>query len=244
MKRTAILIDDDIFMHHDVPFRLKGIPQLDVVGKFLSVDDAKTYFEGHPEGVDVIFCDVLMPDKDGYEANKLLFSFCRLFVFLSQKKSYGKEIYGTVSTVHYMRKPLDPAAVSLLLTRLDGTNTTGGDVADPKPFLFLNDRLSQGKVFVHVADILMVSIQLKYGEVTLADKKDKLLISGSLVTFAAKLKAAGWFIRISQSCIISAHAIKHIDKNLVVYFTFGGYQAVGRTYQQAFRTFINKHGLG
>ncbi|MGK6353401.1 LytR/AlgR family response regulator transcription factor [Parapedobacter sp. DT-150] len=243
MKRTALLIDDDALVHQDVKHRLKGLPQLTIAATCSSVDEALDYLEKQGE-VDVIFCDIMMPGKDGYEANKLLAGYCRLFVFLTQKKSHGAEVYGTKSMVHYLRKPIDAATVSLLLAQLDEADKVIAETGHSKNFVFLYDRLSGNRVFVPVLDILMISVNDKYGEVTIADQEKKMLVYGTSVAIARKLKAAGWFVRISQNCIISAHAIDHIDKNLVIYFKWGGYEAVTRTYQAAFRAFMNRYGLG
>lgn len=244
MKKSAILIDDDVFMHADVPLRLKGIPQLDIVYKALSVDDAMAYFENHPEGVDVIFCDIMMPGKDGYEANRLLAGFCKLFIFLTQKNEHGEEIYGAASMVHYLRKPIKPAEVSLLLAQLDDAEEAAAGTGSPSNFVFVDDRHSKVKVFTYVSDILMVDFEKKYGEVTIAGRGNKMIIHGTVQDTVRKLKASGLFIRINQHCIVSVSAIKEVDKQLVVYFHFGGYQAVTRTYQSAFRAFMKRHGLG
>ncbi len=243
MKRTALLIDDDVFMHTDVPFRLKGIPQLDVICNVFGVDEAMAYFENHPEGVDVIFCDIMMPGKDGYEANKLLAGFCDLFIFLTQKEAHGNEIFETASMVHYLRKPIKPGAVSLLLAQLDAADKLAAERANTTNFVFVDDRHSEATVLVYVRDILMIDFEKKYGEITVAGTEKKMLLHGTVRDTLRKLKATGLFMRINQHCIISAHAIKEIDKQLVVYFHFGGSQPVTKTYQQAFRAFKKRHNL-
>lgn len=243
MKKNAILIDDDPFVHEDVRYRLKGLPNLILSGAFLTVDEALAYLDAHGN-VDVVLCDIMMPEKDGYEANRLLAGYCRMFIFLTQKPRHGAEIYKAATMVHYLRKPIDAAAVALLLAQLDQANKTSAETGNSTSFFFVHDRLSKNKVMVDAQDILMVEFAGKYGEVTVEGKSEKMLIHGSAASVAGKLKAAGWFIRINRQCIISARAIKVVDSELVVYFRAGGYAAVKRTYQSEFRSFMKRQGLG
>ena len=243
MKRTAILVDDDELVHKDVAMRLKSIPRLEFVFMAGSVDEAIEYFDNHPEGVDVIFCDIVMPGKDGYEANRLFAGLFRLFIFLTHKQNHGEEIYGAASMVHYLRKPVDAASVSHLLMQLDEADKAAEEIDGARGFLFLNDRLSENRVFVKITDILMIDFSQKYGEVTVAGKEKKLLIYGTVTGTMKQLKPWGLFSRLNGHCIISALAVRQIDSQWVVYFHFGGYQKVSRTYLSTFRTFAKRYGL-
>lgn len=243
MKRTAILIDDDQMVHNDARYRLKAVPGLILVATFFSTDEALTYVDSCG-GVDVVFSDILMPGKDGYEANRLLAGYCGLFVFLTQKEVHGPEIFATASMVHYMRKPIDAAAVSLLLEQLDRQDRDTADRDIRADALFLYDRHSKNRVLVKFRDILMIKFQQKYGTVTLADEKKNFLVYGSVAATVRQLRTLDWFIRINQSTIISIHAVKYVDPQLVVYFTWGGHEAVTRTYQSVFRAFMKRNGLG
>src|SRR5690606_18711004 len=119
MKRTAILIDDDEMSREDTRFRLKAIPNIVLVHAFASVREAVAYLEVHPEKMDVIFCDIIMPDLDGFEANRLLDGRARLFVFLSQKTKFDDELYDSVTPVCFLRKPIDTNRVRALLAQLN-----------------------------------------------------------------------------------------------------------------------------
>lgn len=244
MKRTAIVIDDDPFVHKDVAMRLKSISQLLIVYYANSVDEAAAYFANHPEGVDVVICDIVMPGKDGYEANRLFAGFFKLFIFLTQRNEHGEEIFGAASLVHYLRKPINAADVSLLLAQLDKTGRPANALNGDSGFLFLKDRHSKNDIYVRVDDILMVNFSGEYGEVTLRNREEKNLIYGTTKAIAQQLKEAGVFVRINGHCIIAPAAIKTVDKNLVVYFHFGGSQPVTRTYKQAFRAFMQRYWIG
>lgn len=239
-----MVIDDDPFMHRDVAMRMKAVPQLLIVYCAHSVDEAAAYFADHPEGVDVIICDIVMPGKDGYEANRLFAGFFKLFIFLTQRNVHGEEIFGAASLVHYLRKPIDAADVSLLLAQLDNAERTANTLNGDNGFLFIRDRLSENEIYVRVDDILMVTFSGKYGEVTLRGRQEKKLIYGTARGTARQLKEAGPFIRINGHCIIAPAAIKTIDKNLVVYFHFGGSELVTRTYIPAFRAFMKRYWVG
>jgi Response regulator of the LytR/AlgR family len=243
MKRTAILIDDDPLVHKDVRFRLKSLPRILLIATYSSTDEALEYIESHGY-VDLIFCDILMPGKDGYEANRLLAGCCNLFVFLTQKETHGPEIFTTASMVHYLRKPIDVAAVSLLLERLDHEDRKASEGALPADVLFVYDRISKNRVSVELRDIMKISFGDKYGSMIVAGREDRLLVYGTVSTTLHQLREVGWFIRISRNTIISRYAIEKVDPQLVVYFKWGGYEAVKRTYQPLFREFMKQHKLG
>src|SRR5690606_32527541 len=117
MKQTAILIDDDELSRQDTRFRLKAIPNLALAHAFASVKEAVAFFDTYPEQMDVIFCDIIMPDLDGFEANKLLDGRCRLFVFLSQKTRFDEKLYSNATPVCFLRKPIDTNKVRALLAQ-------------------------------------------------------------------------------------------------------------------------------
>jgi len=244
MKLTMLLIDDDEFVHRDVAMRLKSISKLQIVCNAMSVDEAADYFEKHPEGVDIIICDIMMPGKDGYEANRLFAGFFRMFIFLTQKAQHGEEIYGAASMVHYLRKPINAADVSLLLAQLEDADEQAAKLNGASGYLILKDCLSETHVFTYVNDILMVNFDEDYGKVTIRNREQAVLLNGTATAVVKRLKANGPFVRINGHCIISPEAIREIDKNMVVYFHFGGYERVTRTYQPAFRKFMKRYWMG
>ncbi len=243
MKRTAILIDDDPLVHDDVRYRLRGIPALTLVATFLGTDEAVGYIAEHGD-VDVIFADIMMPGKDGYEANRLLAGACRLFVFLTQKETHGPEIFTTASMVHYLRKPISAAAVALLLEQMQTHSGEASGTEVSNDVVFLYDRNSKKRIAVKPENILMITFELKYGEVTLANEEKKMLILGSATATARQLRAWGKFIRISRDTIISTDAVSYVDRGLVVYFNWGECVAVKRTYQPLFRAFMKRYRIG
>jgi len=222
---------------------VQRLARLTLTAAFSSTDEALAYIDAHGN-VDVIFCDILMPGKDGYEANRLLGGCCNLFVFLTQKETHGEEIFTTASMVHYLRKPIDVAAVSLLLEQLDQEDRKTPEGAISTDVLFVHDRISKNRISVDLRDILKISFSDKYGLIVAADRQDRLLIQGTVSKVLQRLRGVGWFIRINQNTIISRYAIKEVDPQLVVYFKWGGYEAVKRTYQPLFREFMKQHGLG
>jgi len=242
MKKTAILIDDDAFVHKDVRFRLKAVPDVILLAAFFSTDEAVEYIATHGD-VDVIFADIRMPDKDGYEANRLLSGHCRLFIFLTQKDAHGEEIFSSASMVHYLRKPIDVAAFSLILRQMECKSQEVGQRDVEAEFVFLYERGNYQQVLVKIKDILMIQFQGKYGTVTLATEKT-LIIHGTVATTLRQLRAMDWFIRISKDTILSMRAISRVDAQLVIYLTWGETVPVKRTYQPAFRAFMDRNGLG
>src|SRR5690606_11399078 len=81
--------------------------------------EAIAYFEEHPEQIDIIFCDIIMPHLDGFDANRLLDGRCRLFVFLSQKTKFDEKLYSNATPVYFLRKPIDTNKVRALLVQLN-----------------------------------------------------------------------------------------------------------------------------
>lgn len=240
MKRTAILIDDDALSREDTRFRLKAIPNLLLVRVFAGVEEAMVYFEIHQEKIDIIFCDIIMPDLDGFDANRLLDGRARLFVFLSRKESFNDEIYSSVTPVFFLRKPIDTNRVRGLLGRLDEVDAVGPNSSDLRDFVFLKENTTKENKRVCLNDVLYINGHGRFIEFVF-ESGEKLTVDMALSAAVLKLRASQKFVRISNNCVISIHGIDRVDKTLVVYLKDGSMKAVKRTYRTLFLDFMNRN---
>src|SRR5690606_6297038 len=141
MKLTFVLIDDDVYVHSDVRRRLSKIPNLNMVAAFTGVQDALDYFFIHEEGVDIVLCDILMPDIDGYEAAELLYGYYDMLLFLTGKTEHGEEVFGSPA-LGYLKKPVNASQVMEKLNQLAGLPRTGVVPKENPGIVILNDRKS------------------------------------------------------------------------------------------------------
>lgn len=240
MKRTAILIDDDALSRQDTRLRLKAIPNLILVGVFESVKEALAYFENHPEQMDLIFCDIIMPDLDGFDANKLLDGRARLFVFLSQKTSFDDKVYSSVTPVFFLRKPIDTNQVRGLIGRLDEQEAIVSNTTEWHDFMFFEENTTKENKRVRLNDVLYINGHGTFIELVFLNG-EKLTVDMSLTAVVLKLRDSHKFVRIANNCVVSIHGIDRVDKKLVVYMKDGSMRAVKRTYRALFLDFMKRN---
>lgn len=100
----ALLIDDELRAHDDFMLETATITNLTVIEKCTSVAQAVEFIEGHGH-VDMIICDVQMPELSGLDALKRLRPFCDYFIFLTAYPDYTNAAFESICDA-YLTKPL------------------------------------------------------------------------------------------------------------------------------------------
>src|SRR5690606_23180127 len=114
---NTILIDDDYPVLKSIEKRLQQIDGLNVLQAFTDIAAALAFLRSYGK-IDLIFCDIEMPDLNGVEAAPLLRPYCQRFVFLTGHKEYALAAFG-VHADGYLLKPVDKKEVLKEMAELE-----------------------------------------------------------------------------------------------------------------------------
>ena len=136
---SALLIDNEVSALTDVQDSLDETGLFTIVGTFQSVSEAKRFLMQRNERVDVIFCDIEMPDCSGLEAIGFLRAYCRFFVFCTGFVRYAM-VGHELLVDGYLLKPIEEQRVLDLVEKFrnrDAQSQLGQAIIDH----FLLDQL-------------------------------------------------------------------------------------------------------
>lgn len=240
MKYTVIVIDDDPLALRDARYCLKALSQVQLVETFSGVAESLAYFEDH-EPVDIILCDLVMPETNGIDAAALLKGFCGLFLMLTGHPNREAEAL-KAGAVDYIPKPLDTARLLERMSLLSRLRRSGDYVRPVADFLLLFDPANDYLVPVKVSLILRMEVCQNYTTVYLRSGSSY-LVRQTLRETAVRMKRHGNFLRISKSAVIATDAIKGITKERVILLEDNEWYKVGETYRKSFDRFASLRRL-
>lgn len=116
----AIVIDDERLARKELINLLNQLETVEVVGEAVNVDDAKEKIEALQP--DVIFLDIQMPEKTGFDLLEELDSVPHV-IFTTAYDEYALKAF-QVNALDYLLKPIEPKrleeAISKLITKIEG----------------------------------------------------------------------------------------------------------------------------
>ncbi len=116
----AIVIDDERLARKELITLLNQLESVEVVGEAVNVDDAKEKID--QLNPDVIFLDIQMPEKTGFELLEELDNVPHV-IFTTAYDEYALKAF-QVNALDYLLKPIEPKrleeAISKLQSKVDG----------------------------------------------------------------------------------------------------------------------------
>jgi two-component system LytT family response regulator len=120
----AIVIDDERLARKELITLLNQLESVEVVGEAVNVDDAKDKIE--QLNPDVIFLDIQMPEKTGFDLLEELDNVPHV-IFTTAYDEYALKAF-QVNALDYLLKPIEPKrleeAITKLQNKIDGTQKT------------------------------------------------------------------------------------------------------------------------
>jgi two-component system LytT family response regulator len=120
----AIVIDDERLARKELITLLNQLESVEVVGEAVNVDDAKDKIE--QLNPDVIFLDIQMPEKTGFDLLEELDNVPHV-IFTTAYDEYALKAF-QVNALDYLLKPIEPKrleeAITKLQNKIDGTQQT------------------------------------------------------------------------------------------------------------------------
>jgi two-component system LytT family response regulator len=201
---SALIVDDERLARRELATLLAAHREIAIAGEAGSVDDAAALV--HALDPDVVFLDIQMPKRSGFEL--LDAADVRRVVFVTAHDVHAIRAF-EVNALDYLLKPVHPARLAITIARLVGT-------ADPAPpitrleladHLFLND--GKAARFVRVHAIVCIRGAGDYAELVLEDGK-RVLSSRPLRDWETRLPAG--FARVHRTAIVNLDRVERVER--------------------------------
>lgn len=220
---TALIVDDEIHSRN-VLRKLLGqyFQEIQIVAEAKNVDEAyELILKKNPQ---LVFLDVKMPGKTGFDLLQLFESINFEVIFISAFNEYAVTAF-EFNALGYVLKPVDFNKLILMVNKAMakiGANAKNTELTqfmntlEPDTHQVKKIALHHNEKVVFVDIIEIVSIQSQSGicEIKLMDRKHY-YSTRDLKLFEGLLKKNGNFLRISKNCLLNLDFIKAYQKGEV-----------------------------
>lgn len=205
----ALLIDDERLARSELRRLLRAHPEIEIVGEAANAAQAAEKISAL--GPDLIFLDVQMPGRTGFELLVELSDAPRV-IFTTAYDQYALKAFD-FGALDYLLKPIEPARLAKALARVQageerpapGTGAHQGVLgANDQVFLKDGDRCW----LVRVSEIRVLESEGNYARVYFAENRP--LIARSLQTLEARLDPQ-LFLRVSRRHIINLRFVRQVE---------------------------------
>jgi DNA-binding LytR/AlgR family response regulator len=237
----CLAIDDEPLALQQLVAYIQKVPFLELAAQCQSALEARSFLEH--DTVDVLFCDINMPDLNGMEFVKSL-TVPPLVVFTTAYSEYAVEGF-KVNAVDYLLKPFglqdfQRAAMRVKERLSERGNERGSErteVGDDSIFLKTDYRI----VKVKLSDIRYIEGMSEYLKVWVDNEPKPIITLLSMKKMEERLPDC--FMRIHRSYIIHLDKIQEVNKNRVI-MDADTYLPIGDLYRETFQNYLNSRYLG
>ena len=237
----CLAIDDEPLALQQLVAYIQKVPFLELAAQCQSALEARSFLEH--DTVDVLFCDINMPDLNGMEFVKSL-TVPPLVVFTTAYSEYAVEGF-KVNAVDYLLKPFglqdfQRAAMRVKERLSERGNERGSErteVGDDTIFLKTDYRI----VKVKLSDIRYIEGMSEYLKVWVDNEPKPIITLLSMKKMEERLPDC--FMRIHRSYIIHLDKIQEVNKNRVI-MDADTYLPIGDLYRETFQNYLNSRYLG
>lgn len=199
----AIIVDDTRLARQELQFLLKNHKDVEIVGEAENADEAKKAIEELKP--DLVFLDIQMPDKDGFELLEMLDEVPQI-VFTTAYSEYAIKAFD-YNALDYLKKPITDDRLTVALQRVR-ENLEKQD--EPKDVLSINSQVfvKDGEKcwFVTLKDVRLFEIWDNYTRIYFEEHKP--MIPKTLQYMESRLDPKVFF-RANRQQIVN---MKWIDK--------------------------------
>jgi DNA-binding LytR/AlgR family response regulator len=223
-RLTAVIADDEPFMREALREQLQMLwPDLEIVAEAEDGPEALRALTAHQPTF--AFLDIRMPGLSGLQVAQLVEGRTRV-VFVTAYDSHALEAF-EISAVDYVLKPLDPARLAKVVTKLQSIGsgypgihldalralTRSEQDAGSAALQWLHVSTGQQVRLTHVDDVMFFESDTKYTRVVATEVDG--LIRTSLKELLEQLPPA--FVQVHRSAVVNRHfvrAVHRIDDNV------------------------------
>ncbi|MEP1032100.1 LytTR family DNA-binding domain-containing protein [Ekhidna sp.] len=199
----ALIVDDTRLARQELQYLLKNHKQVEVIGEAENADEAKTMIEDLKP--DLVFLDIQMPDKDGFELLEMLDEVPQI-IFTTAYSEYAIKAFD-YNALDYLKKPITDDRLTLALQRVIENlekREELKDVLNENSQVFVKD--GEKCWFVTLKDVRLFEIWDNYTRIYFEDHKP--MIPKTLQYMESRLDSKVFF-RANRQQIIN---MKWIDK--------------------------------
>ncbi|WP_333889343.1 LytTR family DNA-binding domain-containing protein [Sphingobacterium siyangense] len=203
----CIVIDDEELAREVLVSHLNKIPEVEILGVYENAFDAIQILK--TDQVDLVFCDIQMPDMDGVTLLKTLQK-PPLFVFVTGDPTYALEGY-ELNVLDYILKPL---GVDRMMKTIDKAQLFLEDQKGAKSkrdFLIIKDR--SNIIISPYNEVFYIQGDKDYVWIETLEKKYN--VWKKLIDMEEKLSTAEQFIRVHKSFIVNLDFAKRVEGNVM-----------------------------
>jgi len=203
---NALLIDDTRLARRELRHLLGDHPDVHIVGEAANANEALALLARHP--VDLLFLDIQMPGKDGFELLETLNTAPEV-VFVTAYDEFAIRAF-EYNALDYLPKPVSPERLTRALDKvrrkLSERHAQRGAVMTEQDQVFVKD--GERCWFVSLSDIRLFEVRDNYTRIYFGEERP--LIPISLNYLEARLDPRVFF-RANRQQIINTKWIKRIE---------------------------------
>lgn len=199
----CILIDDEQMALDTMINYLSKIREVEVLGMFDNALDAMPLINSGK--VDVVFCDIQMPDINGISYFKSLKN-PPVFIFVTADPNRAIESY-ELGVLDYIQKPFGVDRLLKSVNRAKAFLESEKLPSDERKFLIIKDRSSN--VIVPYNEVFFIKSDKDY--VTIATLEKNYTVWRKISALEKTLSSAKQFIRVQKSYIVNLDFAKTIE---------------------------------
>ncbi len=235
----CMAIDDEPLALQQIVAYIGKVPFLELAAQCQSALEAHQYLSN--DTVDVIFCDINMPDLNGMDFIKTLVA-PPLVVFTTAYAEYAIEGF-KVNAVDYLLKPFGlqdfMRAANRVRERLEPAANTEPAIKASDDVIFL--KTDYRIVKVSISDIRYVEAMSEYLKVWIENDPKPIITLLSMKKIEEHLP--DYFMRIHRSYIINLNKIQEVNKSRVILDSDTNLP-IGDLYKDAFQHYLDTKFLG
>ena len=237
----CLAVDDEPLALQQLVTYIGKVPFLELTGKASNAVEAHAVLQR--EAIDVMFCDINMPDLNGMDFVKSLAA-PPLVVFTTAYADYAVEGF-RVNAVDYLLKPfgLDEfrRAANRIQERLSNEakqQTTPALHADDDTLFVKSD---YRVVRIGISQIRYVEAMSEYLRIYLEGEQKPVITLLSMKKIEERLPAH--FMRIHRSYIVNLQKVQEVNKNRVI-LDADTLLPIGDMYRETFQQYLDQRFLG
>lgn len=236
----ALIIDDSDLARKELRHMVKAFDEVKILGEAHNAESALELIE--EKKPDLIFLDIQMPDKDGFELLEELIDVPEV-IFTTAFNEFAMKAFDH-NALDYLQKPIKEERLSLAIEKASEKIRLRKETESKSQYLSLDKQVfvKDGEQcwFVHLADIRVLEIMGSYTRIFF--KEQKPMIPRSLNYMETRLDPEVFF-RANRQQIINLKYIERIEPwfsgTLKVYLTDGEEVEVSRRQSIRFRELMS-----
>jgi len=202
----ALIVDDEWLVRHELQTMLQAYPEIQVIGEASDVNQASCIID--EENPDVIFLDIEMPGKNGFDLIEQCNIKCSI-IFVTAYNQYAIRAF-EVNAIDYLLKPIQKDRLALTINRI-----LKKEKARPVIKKVLYDDviyvMIDGSVkFIKLPLLKCIVAEGNYSYI-FYDQNRKELVSKTLLDWE-KILPSQYFIRIHRSTIVNFEYVAQVRK--------------------------------